>query len=422
MILIGSVHKPAMRKVLLTVGAEALHRGDFSATVLHYRYENGSFVTAEGTIDAGFGNAANYAVFGAGPKAFSAMTEGGACYLYDLVGESAYALPARVNALTYYEKKDNAAAYYALTADKLYRLQNDEATEVATVGGTALCVHHERLFAASGSKIFYSVPLSPDDFTGEGAGFLQFAGEGDVVGIASMGERLYVFRGSEIWRVTPNAKDVDFSAERMRFSGGEILAGSVMSLGGAVAFCTPRGLWVIEDSEIALALSFDGELSPAESLTCAAHEGKYFLPVLHGGSAEILVYDRPLRDAHFLRISAESVGGCTAGVYLRRGDRNMKLTAQGMPQYEGRGSELSFSLDLSNRPASMRITGGVLCGEGTFSLRIQSESGSVEKVGISDGKFSLPHVIGGTHVRVSLLTNALSRFTSLTLCMQEDKT
>lgn len=413
---------PALRRRSVTVGAEALAKGGRKVRVLQYRREGDALVTAEGTVSAPFGDDATYALFSAG-SVYSAVSIPGYCYLYDLENSVSYYADEDLNDLVLYRPKEGGTALYGASNGKLFRFGQAPAGEqVAAFGGSVLGVYHERLFLASGENLRYSLPLDPSVWEGNGAGSIDLAGEGgDVIALIPFDETLLIFREHEILSLTAKAEDFNFSIVHLDFQG-DIVRGSVQNVGPCILFCTQRGVWRYRGSRPELMLEEPYGAAPLKNGTAGVYGGRYFLPVaLREGGNAVLVYEPEKGECHLIRSSAVRIAGCKDGLFLSRGNQNYKLTEQGFPLHADAESRAEFELPLQSTEREARLVGGILYGEGEFTLTFEGEYNTVKLTPVKEGRFWLPSTVGGTHVRVRVASKQLSRFEKITLFLREDR-
>lgn len=190
----------------------------------------------------------------------------------------------------------------------VYLFDREEKFDLLCSGATgAACVFHERIFfGAAGGRLRFCAPLDTDAWADDAdeSGYVDFPKErGEIVGIAALKERLYVFFERGIARVDARGSARNFTAENVDYSGGEIFFGSVGTFGGKVLFLTADGLFSFDGNK-AEKICFGLPIEPKRTGQVCNHavfSGKFYLDYIDAdGGAKRLAVDGKTGEGFFM--------------------------------------------------------------------------------------------------------------------------
>ncbi|MBQ8885813.1 MAG: hypothetical protein IJY62_05555 [Clostridia bacterium] len=180
----------------------------------------------------------------------------------------------------------------------------------------AACVFHDRLFFASkGCKLRFCAPLAPTVWEADSheSGALSLSREwGEIVGLAALKERLYVFFARGIARLDARGAAKDFVLERLSYGGGEIFPCSVGEVDGRVYFLATDGVYRFDGDRAQRAFEPFGVAPKKEGQVCdyTVFEGRYFLDYTAvDGSKKRLVVDGRSGEAFFMTATPTGISG-----------------------------------------------------------------------------------------------------------------
>lgn len=409
------------RCVELTVDDLEARRKAENVFAVNFRYSHGAYVTAEGSEECEYGNYENNRIFSAGGHVFGGCPSNSWYLLYEYTVNNVYYFPEQINAIASYHPKEGGQLLYAVSDAALYAMDRTQPEVAAQVGGERLGVYHERLFVAQGETLRYSEPLAPTVFESDKAGSLRFAVEGGkILALIPYDDFLYVFREREILKLQAKADDVDFSVRRVEFEDGEIVEGSVCLCGDSIVFCTAHGVWYLDESGANLAFSEpDGGWANPRTGS-AAYRGTYFTEFSIPSHGTCLIACESRTRRHWIKAPASKVAGGSQGVFFINGNKNLKLTEQGFPLFQTARSLLCFTLRQEEGKSAPRIVGGVIYGDGPFDLVFLGGKQEAYLYDVGEGKFYLPHAIGGTHVDVQVIAKQVSTLKGIKLFIREE--
>lgn len=377
-----------------------------SWSVRGYRLVGRRYVAAEGKV---FEKAGNYT---------SGIAKDGWIFLkndeesYAANRGTSYGLPDPLNDFVVYYDEAGAGTVYFFTSKELYHLNltRDMLLRDSDMGASFAAYHHERVFLARGSKLLYSAPFAPTDFSEDSkdVGSISFeATAGDILALRSFKGYLFLFRKKEIIRLKADAYDGEFRAERIPYDGGEIYAGTVQDCGSFLGFLTERGVLALNGSSCRLIGAAEGDYV-LKAIT-AGGPGKYYAAVTKGDASYIRVFTEG--GAYFLDTPAEVLAGDSKGTYFGHGGRVYRLTEDPA----GGTGEISFDVDLLYGGYARALEGVTVRGEGKFTVIAETENGSSECETDAGKRVGFARPLIGKRAHITLKSEGRAAVDSVTL-------
>lgn len=403
---------PAYRTYALHYPVSALRKGGRIRRfrLEHLREENGAFVCAEGESKVYTLPASTTDLFCANNRLFAYLkgTQKGRF----LDTNIAYDAGGNMHSFAGLVEADGTWRYFVIGNSYFYYFSNSENTIVTfspTPSTTALALHHERLFGAVGTRVYYTKPL---DFRGweeygeHDAGYFDLLpGAGTVVDIFSMRDRVFFLRRYGITRLTGYCDIYNFRQEEMPFGMGEVLSRAAV-IGEYAYFFTRKGLCRFDGTSVEhVENASDEEISLLHEIRMGALECMHAAAsvTLSDGAKAIYIYDPVSERGRFIRRSYDA---CAFGLYIytKRGSSAYRLTGKALPSS---GScrlltEFTFA-DLGE--GEKRLEAVYIAGSGNFSVTAAGEEDSVT-LSVPAGEWArFPVAVRGENVTLTVSTS-----------------
>lgn len=114
---------------------------------------------------------------------------------------------------------------------------------------TDACFFNERLFLANGQALKFSAALDYENFKDsiDDGGVINLVSErGNIVGLKTVGEKMYIFLESGVMTLTSFGAARDFVVEDLLYKGGPIVPDSICVCGEKIAFLAEDGIFVFD--------------------------------------------------------------------------------------------------------------------------------------------------------------------------------
>ena len=347
----------------------------------HFREESGALVCAEGESFAYSLPSSTTDIFCADNRLFAYVQSSQTGKFMDTgvsypSGGSMHNLVALVEAegtTRFFAIGNSYLNYFANTANSIVTFSPTPST-------TALALHHERLFGAVGTRVYYTKPL---DFRGweeygeHDAGYFDLLpGAGTVVDIFSMRDRVFFLRRYGITRLTGYCDIYNFRQEEMPFGMGEVLSRAAV-IGEYAYFFTRKGLCRFDGSGVRRAEgAADEDIDLAQPARVDAAQGKLLAASVKkkDGTSAVYLYDPVAQRGRYLGHAFESF---SAGdeMYLVSGGTLFRVTGQALPQGGTCCMKTQFSLT-SLGEGEKRTEAVFVRGAGTFTAQLCGEDGA----------------------------------------------
>ena len=376
----------------------------------HFREESGALVCAEGESFAYSLPSSTTDIFCADNRLFAYVQSSQTGKFMDTgvsypSGGSMHTLVALVEAegtTRFFAIGNSYFNYFANTANSIVTFSPTPST-------TALALHHERLFGAVGTRVYYTKPL---DFRGweeygeHDAGYFDLLpGAGTVVDIFSMRDRVFFLRRYGITRLTGYCDIYNFRQEETPFGMGEVLSRAAV-IGEYAYFFTRKGLCRFDGTSVEhVENASDEEISLLHEIRMGALECMHAAAsvTLSDGAKAIYIYDPVSERGRFIRRSYDA---CAFGLYIytKRGSSAYRLTGKALPSS---GScrlltEFTFA-DLGE--GEKRLEAVYIAGSGNFSVTAAGEEDSVT-LSVPAGEWTrFPVAVRGENVTLTVSTS-----------------
>ena len=275
--------------------------------------------------------------------------------------------------------------------------------------GDCACIAAERLIIANGDKVFWSHPLSPDDWQRslQGAGYIELPSrEGNILEMFSMKEHVYLLRERGITRLTVKGDPLTFAAENIPCPFGKIIPNSVRLCGDKIVFLTDSGVYNFDGTK-ATRISDCGfsEVDFGKDILSASYQGKYCAAVsLKNGDECLWLIDPTESEGHFLRMRAQVLAGGDSLLFANEG-KLYRLTERGLSP-DGRCASLISERSLLGLSGREKYLDGVTIeGSGYFSVEAQTERGTFKRVsGAAGERLQFPAPLHGVSFSLQIKT------------------
>lgn len=401
---------PSCRTYTLHYPVSALRReGRFRRFRLeHLREENGSFVCAEGEIKAYTLPSSATDIFCAGDRVFAYVKSTQTGKFLDT--NVSYPSGGSMHNLTALVEAEGTTRYFAI-GDTYFHYFANTANSIVTFSPTpstsALALHHERLFGAVGTRVYYTKPL---DFRGwenygeHDAGYFDLLpGAGEVVDIISMRDRVYFLRRYGITRLTGYCDIYNFQQEAMPFGMGEILSRAAV-IGETAYFFTSRGLCRFDGTKAEQAAgASDEEISLSADLRMGTldHMQAAASVTMTDGVKAVYVYDPVQERGRFIRRTFDR---CAFGpyIYTTHGGSVYRLTGKALPS--AGGCKLVAEMALSDLgEGEKRLEAVYISGSGSFTVSAAGEDGLSSSASAKAGEWTrFPIAVRGENISLTV--------------------
>lgn len=267
------------------------------------------------------------------------ISKAGLAYVYnDSLGKFVFAnmlFDEKPKAVTVYAE-DGEAKLAFCNADGvfLYDGTNGFSTVYEGKASDIACAFHERLFFAEAPfTVRYCAPLDVaiwEDSADEG-GHIDFpSAEGEIVGLETLKEYVYVFRKRGIFRLDAKGAARDFSAERLAYGGGDIFKASIGACGDKIFFLAEDGFYAFDGNRAERTGLSIFPLPKGQGCAHGACGGKYVLlyPDRDGGK-KLLVWDAAAESGYFSTAASDALSD-TEGRLLCLSEGKLKqISAEG---------------------------------------------------------------------------------------------
>lgn len=216
---------------------------------------------------------------------------------------------------TFFYDKDGNAELIVSSADGVFSYDYSKKYSTLYAGAaSSICrAFGERLFFVEPPyTVRYCAPLSEADYedSADEGGYIEFpSGEGKIVALESLGEKLYVFRERGIFSLSALGAARDFVAKKAEYGGGEIFTGSVGRCGERIWFLAENGVYAF-DGKKAERVCENLSVKPiGTGQVCeqAAYGGKFFLRFKDSkGKEKLIVGDDETGLGYFSSSSARA--------------------------------------------------------------------------------------------------------------------
>lgn len=286
------------------------------------------------------------------------------------------------------------------------------------------CYLQGRVFCAvSPCSLAFSTPFKPNDFTDglDGGGVVKLPdNKGEIVALATLKDKVYIFFEFGICALTPTGSARSFVIEEVGYDGGRIFEGGVGKRDGAVEsllFLAENGVYRFDGAKCVKIVKELAVSPKREKRVChsAVFEGKYFVTFVDSeDTLRGLVVDLATLQGYYA-FAPEGLssfdGGAIAvcdGVLQRIGD------FESLPS----GEERTFfvgGLDLGARGLKNLQS---VCVYGVGEVELWISSGKKQKtvtLDLSTGVANIKAFLRGRQFSLSLRLKGRSRVTGVTL-------
>lgn len=314
------------------------------------------------------------ALFASSDTVYSSLSSG--C-VRDLTTDKLYVMTFIARGIvTYCAPSGEHADYVFGQSSFVHAIKNGEIVYLPDLGtGSAGAIFRERLFLAQGSRLSYSAPLDPEKFalTEEDTGKIELSDAGgDILALIPHGDRLLVFRTHEILKLRADANDLNFSFSKVKFDGGEILAGSIQSCGRLVVFRTQRGLYTFDGDTCKRTDTDDEAITLVTPAVSGAHAGLYYARAKLNSAGYMFVFDPETEESYLVGADPVMIAGNAKGLWF--GDGSMLLRAGEEGDSVFNYSLLACEFDLTEKSSEYVLESVTVTGKGSFTLSVQAGS------------------------------------------------
>ncbi|MDE6411109.1 MAG: hypothetical protein K2L02_01035 [Clostridia bacterium] len=300
-----------------------------------------------------------------------------------------------------------AMELYGVTKTEVLCYKGNTTNHVGSNKGGYGAFFRERLFTASGTRVYYSVPFNAQSWTEKryGGGYLDFNSDelGDILGMQSYKDKLYLFRKQGITSLRVLGDELNFRAVHMPMKCGRLIENTVALCGEKVGYFTDRGFYLFNGavSELAQDSRFD-EIDFTKFYKVTSYCGRYYaLVTKKQGGASIYCYDPEQKEAHFIENGAVDIASGDE-LYFTKGGYAYRVTERGVsenftPYFTA--EKIAFGIGNEKMLRSIAID-----GEGTFTIEISSNRGKCTVKGSANKilKLRSPVLGNGFDIKISV--------------------
>lgn len=248
---------------------------------------------------------------------------------------------------------------------------------VSSVG----CIFHERLFVATGEKVYYSAPMDPENWedSADEGGFIGFSSDdGEFVGAEVLNESVCLFRERGIVVLSAGGAGRDFSARTPGYDGGRIFGESVRAFGNRIVFLAEDGLYAF-DGRTAEKICRKVPVFPDRKgqVKSGIASGKYLLVYSDTlGEKKLLVLDGATDSAYFSSLPVDALSATSRGL-LCAGEGQVKEIA--LDGVLPAGTEAVFAAENSDFGIKGRKLWKTVIVRGEGSCRLETQVGEEKR-------------------------------------------
>ena len=373
----------------------------------HFREERGELVCAEGESLAYASPSSTTDIFCANNRVFCFAESSRQGKFMD-TGDS-YPAGSGMHNLVALTDSDARERYFAIGETTFYYYSETPGSIVTfspTPSTTALALHHERLFGAVGSRVYYTKPL---DFRGwnsygeHDAGYFDLLpGAGSVVDIVAMRDKVFFLRRYGITRLTGYCDIYNFRQEEMPFDMGEIYSRAAV-IGEKAYFFTDQGLCCFDgtDSKHVEGAS-DEEVVLVTGIRVGVAEHKYVAAevLTRDGVNAIYLYDPVLKRGRFV---CRNFDACAFGpfIYTLRNGNVYRLLGKALPT-SGKCKVLTEICFSHLGEGEKWLEGVHIPGRGTFVVDAVGENGSCSVSAVAGEWTRFPSALRGEKITLTV--------------------
>lgn len=324
-----------------------------------------------------------------------------------------------------YDKNGNQFICF-LTETHLYRVYSTSYMTVANFGGTCAALHYERLYFASGERLYYTEPMVYTTLTTDttyGGGYIDFPDAGGkILEIVSFKDKLYLFRERGITAVTAFGDPLNFKTAALPYSCGDIITGSVACCGEKIYFFTQNGFYSFDGSlckKVENADEDDVDLTAAIHSVC--YGGRYYAGIKKSGGTRVFYsYDPKTERGRYINLDCNLVAA-NDKLYFTSGNTIYEFSGKALPENGECALEVVFTP--GDQKAGEKFAESVyVAGAGGITLSLVSDRGEKTAVKGRCGKLiRLPRALRGETFGLKITPDdADFEIRSVSVCMRRD--
>lgn len=316
-------------------------------------------------------------------------------------------LQCNINYLETLEAGDGFEGTILVQSKQIHRYANTTAIRTITdFGGTCGARHSERIFIGDGRTIHYSEPLQYRkwNYSAFNRGDLTlFPDQGDIVGMVSFREKLYLFFERGIQVLTAFADPLNFSVKAFPFGLGTSVKNSFVNCGEAVYFFTDRGLCKLDGTNSQLVESIEYlDINLSEPLRAFCYHNEYYASVCNRKGERILFGFDPVngRSRYINHVCHGAAANNT--FYISSGNQIYELWGKSFPTVGE--CALTVDLRLDDKPGTKYLESVTVSGSGNITAVVTNAKGECVSVKGECGKrLRLPCALRGEDIRLKVL-------------------
>lgn len=289
---------------------------------------------------------------------------------------------------------DGKIRLMAFGGDKLFSVSETGTTRTTVLDNTGHGeYYHERLFLADKTKLRFSAPTDFNNFTDSclAGGTVDLTGKhGDIVGMKSLNETLYVFCRRGVYKVKAQGKAEDFVVEEISYDGGEILPYSVARSDNKIGFLTKDGIYLFDGTTAEKV--FDTAFSDWANGRSTAYDGKlyFYAKPVSSTFPVVLILDTKTLEVSFNRNGSKAFSSSADGLYLVKDKLLLKRSVSyGLPTFESYSFQTGYLFSDTEKRKHIRFVN--VEGRGRVYVVLSDKNGhSVVEKQLTDADRTLP--------------------------------
>ncbi len=402
-----SVSAPSCTRTTLNFSASSLKQGGKVKRVRlsHMKEESGVFVCAEAIVPAQMAPF-DFDRFFVLPDEYI-FTKNAVHKIFLFRKNLTVGIPENVLCAAPYYNQQGEEGLLLLCRNNLYRLNGKSFAYCNSTGGTCCAMHNERFYIGKVRRLYYSAAMDMDNWINStyGSGYIDFPEDGgEILGLASLKEKLFIFRETETAMLTAHADPLEFHLTALPFRFGANIASTMSTCGDAVYFFTEQGLCVLDSAgNCKRAENADDEdIDLTKPVAVTSCSDKYYAIVfLKSGERMIYCYDTVCGRGYYINHNCFAIGSNQL-VYVTSGRTFYQLKGKSMPTNGECAFMAEFSLGGNWQNTYLEWVS--LEGTGKFTVSVENQKGnSVTLKGDVGKRMILPVAMKGEEFRIKLV-------------------
>lgn len=344
----------------------------------HFQTEGGEIVLAEGLKQRGELSLRPTAVYPSAGQGNAVFFATGDHTLTEWNGERQFAGVPELNRLLSFQG-ERGEIFLGVRESGAELLEGGMSFSVhGAAGGKDGCIFCERLVTARGDTVYWSKPLSPQNWTRslQEAGHVSLpSSKGEILSLLPFADSVCILREAGIDRLFMGGDATAFRMESVPYAGGRIFKRSAALCGGEAIFFAENGLYRFDGARAKrMQCGCFFEIDPKKEVQAVSASGRYFASVSgKNGEKYLFCYFPEEDEAHLLAAEAELLAGGRELILYSKG-KVYTLEGRALPNDPKRHAQLFIERTNLGLSSSRKFLDGIsIGGEGKFYLEARGE-------------------------------------------------